>query len=441
MSKSDNSKDHISPPLIVETLVNGGNGLIRYDGKVIFIPKVAAGDEVRFKITSSKKSYAEGELVELVSPSGDRREPLCPVADECGGCQWQHLPYNIQAQWKHFLFKETLIRKCNLPADSILDIMEAPEEFNYRSRVQVKCFKTKSNFITGFYRSKSRFVINVDSCPLISEGMNRILSSFREIISDTRHATYIPQVDLATDSNGKYAVTVHYLGHNKDDLIATLMPLADLADIIVKSGAKAIRSVIAGDGYLHIATGVPDLNLRYEVGSFAQINLKQNQRMIAYVMGLIPWTGSETVLDLFCGMGNFTLPIATKVIKVIGIEDSSSSIKMARSNAKQMNINNVSFICANAEKAIDEVLDQNTVDILILDPPRSGAYSITKKIANSGINHIVYVSCDTQTLARDLEHLIKNGYDLISSQPLDMFPQTYHCESISYLKKNHLPKK
>ncbi len=436
MSKAITPADFdVSPPLTVESLVNGGNGLIRYNGQVVFIPKVAVGDVVRFRITHSKKNYAEAQLVEIVLPSCDRREPLCPVADECGGCQWQHLPYHIQAQWKNSLFRDSLIRKCRVSENTILPIIVAPKEFGYRSRVQIKCYNTRDGFITGFYRPKSRYVVSVETCPLISSEMNHTLKALRQLISGSKHADHIPQIDLATDSDGKIAITVHYLGNDKSGLADRIKVLSNHSDVILQMGNKKQRDIIAGDGNLHIAIDNPELRLAYQAGSFAQINLDQNRRMVSIVKTLIPLTGNESVVDLYCGMGNFSLPLARKVKSVIGVEESSSSIKMACSNAKRLGVHNASFICDNAETAIDTIRQTSAVDILVLDPPRNGAYAIAKKIANSDINHIVYVSCDTQTLARDLECLVNNGYELVSSQPLDMFPQTYHCESINYLKK------
>ena len=436
MDKSDfHSDKSVSPPLTVETLVNGGNGLIRYNGQVIFIPKVAVGDEVRFQITRSKKTYAEARLVELINPSRDRRQPICPVADECGGCQWQHLSYQVQTWWKDHLFKETLSRKCGISGPELLPIIPADNEFGYRSRVQIKCHMTDHGFLSGFYRPKSRHVVNVESCPLITPEMNLLWRKIRSILSDTKYASQISQLDLAIDSYGKCATTVHYAGKDSKGLSDVLMHLSGETDLLLQTEKSTSRSILSGNGILNISVDQSKLDLSYEAGSFAQINLAQNKRMVSEVINLIPWRGDETVLDLYCGMGNFALPLARKVSKVIGIEESASSIRMAQHNAEKESASNVSFICGDAEKSIDQILEKMTPDVLVLDPPRAGAYTIVKKIANSKINHIIYVSCDTQTLARDIEHLVSNGYCLVSSRPIDMFPQTYHCESVSYLRK------
>lgn len=436
MPKIDkNNNADILPPLTVETLVNGGNGLVRYNGQVIFVPKVAVGDTIRCQIVRSKKTYAEGQVAELVMASDDRRLPPCPAAGECGGCQWQHLPYEVQAQWKERLFRDTLVRKCRIDEALIQQIAASEGEFGYRSRVQFKCYNTANGFETGFYRPRSRYVVGVDSCPILRPELNELMSQLRSCLTGARFASKIPQIDMAVDADGKRVATVHYLGGDERALVEHLRRFSGEADLLIQLGAKAARTIVSGDGILTIEVDEPPMRLSYQAGSFAQINLEQNRRMVSEVMSLLSWTGKETVVDLYCGMGNFSLPLARRAGRVVGIEESASSIEMAKINAQKNDIENISFVCANAEDSMVNILAQSPPEVLVLDPPRSGAFGVIKKIANSAINHIIYVSCDPQTLARDLECLVHNGYDLISSIPVDMFPQTYHCESISYLKR------
>jgi len=432
---ADLNSPELLPPLTIETLVNGGNGLARYNGQVVFIPHVAVGDTIVCRVVRKKKNFIEADLVEVVSPSSTRRDPPCPVAGECGGCQWQHLPYQVQTQWKEKLFRDTLTRKCGVSEDRILPIVAAPRELGYRSRVQVKCHGARSGFITGFYRAGSRFVVAVESCPLIDPRLNELMQSCRELIDGTSHAGHIPQIDLAIDDDDKCSTTIHYLGERPDELAACLQSLGNRTDLIIQCGTKNRRKICSGDGILRIQVDAPSLYLNYKAGNFAQINLEQNRTMVASAMDLISWSGSEQVVDLYCGMGNFTLPLARRAGHVVGIEESTESIDMAIRNARHAGLTNVDFICGNAEQNLPELMADKTPDLLVLDPPRCGAYNGIKKIANSATGHIMYISCDPQTLARDLEYLIHHGYALVSSQPIDMFPQTYHCESISYLKK------
>jgi 23S rRNA (uracil1939-C5)-methyltransferase len=419
----------------VETLVNGGAGLARHEGRVIFIPHTVVGDIVRCRVTKEKKHFSEAELIELLQPAQLRRRPICPVAGVCGGCQWQHLPYAEQLRWKENLFRETLIRQCGIDPVKILPIVPAPNEWNYRSRVQIKCHNTKTGFETGFYRSKSHSVISIQQCPIIASELNILLTQLRNIINHTSYADKISQIDLAVDDNGKCLAIIHYFDHDLSALADLLSSKKLAADLLIQSRSKSKLMIIQGDGVLRITVDQPPLNLHYTGGGFAQINLDQNRALVAAVLNLAELTGCEQVLDLYCGMGNFSLPLARQAMRVVGIEESVASIKMARKNAQQNHIDNIKFYCEPAEGSLSRIVQQTPIDILLLDPPRNGAYATMKELLRTPVDRILYVSCDPQTLARDLNPLINSGYCLISSQPFDMFPQTHHCESVTFLRR------
>ena len=434
MSLSDQQgPGKILPPHRIEGLVNGGAGLLREQQRVVFVPHTAAGDIVRCRIVKEKKNFAEARLTELVTPGPGRRPPRCPVAGICGGCQWQHLVYSEQLLWKERLFRETLVRQCGVDTERILPIVPAGSEWNYRSRVQIKCHNTESGFVTGFYRPQSRFVVPVQECPIIAPELNSLLALLRDLFNGTSFANRVPQIDLAVDDNCKCSIVVHYLGpdiHGMERFLTS----ADLpADLLLQTGSKDSLRVLQGDGLMTIR--VDALHLQYMTGGFAQINLDQNRSLVDAVLMLTEWTGRERLLDLFCGMGNFPLPLARLVGHAVGIEESVVSVKMARLNAERNQNSNVVFHSQSAENALDHIMSQFGPDILLLDPPRTGAYSVLKKLLTTSFEKVIYVSCDPQTLARDLTLLIHGGYQLVSSQPFDMFPQTHHCESLTLLRK------
>ena len=427
-------KNTTLPPLTVETIVNGGAGLARHEGRVVFIPHTAVGDVVNSRVIKVKKNFLEAELSEILQPSTLRRQPLCPVAGDCGGCQWQHLPYSEQLCWKEKLFRETLIRHCGIDTAKILPIHPAADEWNYRSRVQIKCCNTSTGFKTGFYRPKSHNVVSIEQCPIIASVLNLLLTQFRNIINRTSHASHIPQVDLAVDDNNKCSAVIHYSGHDSAALGELLSSGSLSADLFIKTGAKNKVINIHGDGVLEIAVDAPPIKLRYAVGGFSQINLGQNRNLVEAVLSLAELTGCEHALDLYCGMGNFSLPLAQHCIKIIGVEESTVSIRMARENKRNNHIDNVEFYNQSAEGALSYFIKENPIDILLLDPPRSGASAITKELLEFPVKKVIYISCDPQTLSRDLKLLVNGGYELVSSQPFDMFPQTHHCESITLLQ-------
>ncbi|MEA3544742.1 MAG: 23S rRNA (uracil(1939)-C(5))-methyltransferase RlmD [Thermodesulfobacteriota bacterium] len=421
-------------PLTVETMVNGGAGLARHEGRVVFISHAAVGDIVSCRVTKVKKHFLEAEIGEILQSAPERRQSICPVAGDCGGCQWQHLPYPEQLHWKETLFRESLTRQCGVDPAKILPIVAATDEWNYRSRVQIKCCNTSAGFVTGFYRPKSHFVVAIEQCPIIAPELNTLLGHLRNIINRTAYARDIPQIDLAIDDNNKCSAVIHYSGR-KSSSLAELLSTGNLAaDLLIKLESKSKLMIIRGDGVLQLSVDDPPIKLIYATGRFAQINLEQNRALVNMVLNLAELTGCEQVLDLYCGMGNFSLPLARRARQVVGIEESTISIEMARKNGQQNQIDHVEFYSQLAEGALVRFAQQNRVDLILLDPPRSGALSTMKELLKTPVNKVIYVSCDPQTLARDLKLLVNGGYRLVSSQPIDMFPQTHHCESVTLLQ-------
>jgi 23S rRNA (uracil1939-C5)-methyltransferase len=417
----------------VETLVNGGAGLARYEGRVVFIPHTAVGDVVRCRVTKVKKNFLEAEILDIINPAPQRRQPECPVAGDCGGCQWQHLPYPEQLVWKESLFRESLVRQCGVAADKILSILPAADQWSYRSRVQIKSSNTATGFVTGFYRPKSHSVVPVEQCPVIAAELNSLLGRLQRLLNHSSYADSISQLDLSVDDRRDCSVVVHYSGQQVSSLADLLLKEQLGANLFIRAGAEKQLINIQAKGALRLTVDHPPLELAYGTGSFSQINLEQNRVLVDTVVSLAELTGAECVLDLYCGMGNFSLPLSRRARHVVGVEESVTSIVTARENSRLNGIDNVEFFNRSAEGALATFSPQSPIDLLLLDPPRSGALAIMDELLKFPVKRVIYVSCDPQTLARDLKILVTGGYDLISSQPLDMFPQTHHCESITLL--------
>jgi len=428
--------ENLTGPLQVEALANGGAGIARDAGRVIFVAGAFPGDLVRCRLTKTKKNYAEGEVAELLRPSPGRRIPPCPVAAECGGCQWQQLPYPDQLRWKQQLFTDSLVRQAGVDPTLIQPIVPSAEEFGYRSRVQVKCYSTPDGLVAGFFRRKSRFVVDVQACPLMPESLNSLLAELRECLSNSPFAHQVPQIDLAIGCGDKRRAIIHFLGSQKQQLAEHVMPLAERLgfDFGIQVGRKNSLQMFVGTGELQISVDNPELKLTYAAGGFAQINQQQNRNLVKAALTAVELSGHERVLDLYCGMGNFALPLARRTASVTGVEDFMPSIEMAKRNAKDNQIENAEFFAMPAEAAIGHFA--NSFDLVLLDPPRAGAYTVAKQLVERPSKNIIYVSCDAQTLARDLELLLNHGYRLVSSQAYDMFPQTHHVESLSVLEKS-----
>lgn len=427
--------DDLLPSLTIETLVNGGAGLARYQGKIVFIPHTAVGDIVVARVSRVKKNYVEAEVVGIVQPATLRCTPRCPVAGECGGCQWQHLPYAEQLIWKEKLFRETLIHQCNVDPATILPIVPSPSAWHYRSRVQIKCYNSVNGFITGYYRPRSRYVVAVDQCPIMDIKLNQLLRSLRAALSGSEFAGDIPQIDLYVDNDEKQAVVIHYLGRHRSAFTNMLKKLSLQADLLLQFRTKNKLNCIQGNGILQVRVDHPDVVLQYAAGSFAQVNLQQNRSLVTTVLHNAIWRKTDRILELYCGMGNFSLSVAKRVERLVGVEESTQSIAMAHSNAADNQVKNAEFYALSAEDYLSNQKQSGPYDAVLLDPPRTGAYPVIKKLLQLQIPRIVYVSCDSQTLARDLRPLLYDGYQLVNSQAIDMFPQTFHCESVTVLEK------
>ncbi|WP_298036914.1 23S rRNA (uracil(1939)-C(5))-methyltransferase RlmD [uncultured Desulfuromonas sp.] len=423
--------------LLIETLAYGGAGIGRHQGKAIFVPYTAPGDRVRCRVVREKKRYVVGELVRLEVPSDRRRTPPCPVYGVCGGCQWQHMPYAEQARWKERIFSEALRRGCGTEGP-FLPLAKTDGEWGYRSRVQFKCGQSAGAFVMGFYRRGSHSVVNIEHCPIAAAPINKALGLFRNWLPGAPRPDSISQVEMAVDDENGVRATVHCLEAAAEDLGAYLAPLAEEAglSLFLQSGRKDSLMRVRGDDNLWIRPlAGSDLRLGYGPGGFAQVNLEQNRELVRSVRKAAGLTGRERVLDLFCGMGNFSVPLALDAEEVVGVEGYPPSIARARKNAAANGVSNANFLVMEAEGAVSALSRDRAFDLVVLDPPRTGAFGVTGELLSARPKNILYVSCDPPTLARDLAPLLRGGYELRWSRPFDLFPQTYHVESVTLLTR------
>lgn len=423
-------------PLTINSLSFGGNGVTRHDGRAIFVRGAVPGDVVDVRLTRDKKRYAEAEVVEIRQLSPQRCDAPCPVFGECGGCQWQMLPYSEQVVQKQRIFSDILQRHCNVSAELVMPLLEAPVAWNYRSRVQFKCRSGKTDrLLVGFFRPSSHDVVDIDSCPLVDPAINALLPRVRQLFDSTPFASQVSQIDMEKGDTAQIRILIHFKGKDVDGLVQQLEPLRqdDHISLFIKGREKSGYQHISGVEHLEIEVDAPPLTLKYSAGGFAQVNLEQNRRMVAEALRLLDPQMDQIFLDLYCGMGNFSLPLARRVRKVVGVEDFRASVDQAKKNAERNNLPNTRFVARPARGAIKEMADAK-LDAVLLDPPRAGARDVVAELLDARPHRVLYVSCDPMTLARDLKVLLQGGYEMISARPVDMFPQTYHIESLSLLE-------
>lgn len=427
----------MSCELVIDTLTHGGKGLGRLDGQAVFVPATAPGDRIRCRILKRHKRHAEGVVESVLEPSPQRRTPPCPVSAECGGCQWQHLHYQAQCDAKQAIFHDLLQRQGKVPAAALRPLVPAPDQWHYRSRVQFKCRQTEQGFVIGFYRPASHYVVDVEQCPVLDPRLNQALQRFRSWLSRGPNPDRIPQVDMAVGDGGSVRAVVHFIGDDSRALAAWLTPRAAEAGyaLFLQSGRKNSLQQLLGPEELLIEVGTPALALGYGPGGFAQVNLAQNRALVEAALQAAALQGTEAVLDLFCGMGNFSLPLARHCRTVVGVEDYPPSIAWAVRNAASNQLDNARFLARPAEGVLLAQAAQRPFDLVLLDPPRSGAYPVMRELLQARPRRVIYISCDPATLARDLVPLQHGGYRVVSSQPFDLFPQTYHLESLTLLER------
>ena len=434
-----------SAKITIERLALGGSGVGRINGKVCFVPFSAPGDRLKVRVTREYRSYCEAELLEVYEPSPLRVEPRCPAFGQCGGCDWQHINYQAQCDAKQQILTETLQRVARLATPVVAKTAAAEQPYGYRARAQFKLFQTTAGLIAGFFRRGSRFVIDLpEGCPVVTPAIHAALQPLKAVLQTLPDADLVPQVSLEEGLAGVVAI-VHYTGREQKRLELALLAQQEqlgLVGLFVQSGHKDNLQPLFGSGHLEYqvpagAAGQETMTLGYEIGGFSQVNRLQNRRMAQLVnQYAAPETGWR-LLDLYCGNGNLSLPLAGQVAEILGVEGFAQSIASAVDNAGQLRVNNSTFKCGDAAELLKQLADrQARFDLVLLDPPRAGAAEALRYLGSLGPERIVYVSCDPATLARDLASLCGgSGYRLIEATPLDMFPQTGHLETVALLTR------
>ncbi|HEX9078523.1 MAG TPA: class I SAM-dependent RNA methyltransferase [Desulfuromonadaceae bacterium] len=426
----------------IESLAFGGSGVGRIDGKVCFVPFSCPGDEVRVRVVSEKRSYLTARIEEIVAPSPHRVAPPCPLFGSCGGCSWQHIDYPRQVEAKRLILSEAMWRGARVPADLVAETVASPLRFGYRSRVQFKLHAGAGGLHIGFYRQGSHFVEDAPrGCPVALGLVNDALRRLREVLATFPEPAAIPQINIDCAEQGAVGI-VNYIGRNPEGAAAFFdrhaQALKPLTGLYLQTGRKSTLARVWGDGRLvyTLPTGSGTCELGFRPGGFSQVNGSQNRALLERIRDLAGFRGEERLLDLYCGNGNFSLPLAGEVGAVTGVEEYGDSIAAARDNCCRNGITNAEFIVADAGGAVRRfAAEGRRYEVVILDPPRSGAAETVRELRHLKPERIIYISCDPSTLARDCGLLAADGYRVVTAVPVDMFPQTYHVENIALLQR------
>ena len=446
-----------------------GEGIGKVDGFTLFVKDTLIGDVAEVKIMKAKRQYGYARLMKLLTPSPDRVEPACSVARTCGGCQIQALSYSKQLEFKKNKVRGNLIRIGGFAEEFIDEIMEPiggmEDPFHYRNKAQYPMGTDKEgNLIAGFYAGRTHQIIPNLDCALGSE-MNRVI--LEKILA------FMNQYKLtAYDEETRKGLVRHILireGFATKEIMVCLiingtkLPHSEkLAEVLAKiPGMTSITlsineentNVIMGK-QIHVIWGqsyITDYigNVKYQISplSFYQVNPAQTEVLYGQALKYAGLNGNETVWDVYCGIGTISLFLAQKAKKVYGVEIVSQAIEDARRNAEINGIQNAEFFVGEAEEVLPSYYAQYAkdhpgesahADVIVVDPPRKGCEeSVLQTMVNMQPERIVYVSCDSATLARDLKYLSGNGYELEKVCAVDMFPHTVHVETVCLLSKLH----
>lgn len=418
----------------IEKLVYGGRGLGHVGGKVIFVPFTVPGDRAVVEILQEKKNYREGRLNVLDRASPQRSTPFCPLFGKCGGCHLQSLPYEAQVKWKEEVVWEFLrpleegkgIEKCSA--------IPSPRDRAYRTRAQLKGGIVGVANALGFYELMSHRLIEVKECPLLHAPANELLGGVREWLAREKGKVLATGVDIhVAPDEEKGIIRLKTEGAVLPTLAESLgRDIRGVKGCFVEGKRKVAWGELALLENWPSILGERPLQMRTSFESFSQINPYQNRNLIQRVIDWAELSGNEQAVDLFCGSGNLTLPLAQRSCRIWGIDQDRRAIEQARDNAQRNQISNCRFVPKPVREGIEEVINEvDSVDLVVLDPPRAGAWQALEPLVSLRPQKILYVSCEPPTFVRDGRRLAAFGYRLKRVQPLDMFPQTYHIELVA----------
>jgi len=445
-------KEALESTVVIEKLVAGGFGLARTeDGKVILTEGVIPGEQVVVRPIREKKDFVLAAPLRLLAPSPHRVEPLCPVYSSCGGCDLQHIAYEWQLVYKKQIVADLFARN-GLPPSLVENeaaISASPHQWGYRQRIRLHV--DERNRTLGFHQKQSHRVQAIDSCPLAALSINRVLSNLQKSETFAALLAVIEEVELLHNPHSeKIILLLHWRRKVRpaerkamEEIFSAIDPIEGV--FIQEKGGGRLGLMGAANGWLKTgftirlqAFGLDrELVFGVEPGAFSQVNLAQNEQMANAVVRWAKELGSRSLLDLHCGMGNFALPLATAGLTVCGVDQQRASIRAAGENADRNGLTSCRFLRSSAEEAVKQFVAQGEkFDVLLLDPPRSGCREVIDSCGVLGAKHIIYISCDPATMARDLAHASALGFQPKKAHLFDMFPQTHHIESAVLLSRS-----
>jgi 23S rRNA (uracil1939-C5)-methyltransferase len=442
--------------MTIDDIGINGEGIGKINGYTLFVEGALPEEVVEVKVIKAKKNFGYGKLVNIIEPSKNRTEPICSIANRCGGCQLQHLSYEAQLEYKRKKVQDVIERigGINIEVNKAIG-METP--YYYRNKVQFPVGKSKDNDIKiGFYAMRSHNIITTDKCYIQDSVNEEIIKKVKEYIIEnnlqpyneenhrglirhiiTRISYYTKEIMVGIVINGKKLP-------NQEDLVSKLTTIPNMKSIYTNVN-KEKTNVILGKkvetiwGAPYITDYIGDVKYNISPLSFYQVNPVQTEKLYNKALEYANLNGQETVWDAYCGIGTISLFLAKQAKKVYGVEIVPEAIEDAKANAALNDINNAQFFAGKAEEIIPQKYKEGIkADVIVVDPPRKGCdKELLDTIIDMQPDRVVYVSCDPATLARDLKILGEGGYEVKEAQPVDMFPETVHVETVVLMTREN----
>ncbi len=443
--------------LVITGLGSSGEGVGKYEGFTVFVPGALPGEKVGVCVNVVKRHYAIAVLKEVIQPSEERREPLCPLYERCGGCQLQHLSYAGQLEIKRQQVQAALERIGHLEVQA-LPVLGCAKPWNYRNKMQFPVsLSAEGKLDIGCYALSTHSVIDTPDCLIQKEANNNVLAAVRAWMEKYQISAYDEKTGKGVVRHVMSRVGVHsgeimavlvvsvYDLPKRQELCAMLREAVPGLVSIVQNINKKPTNIIMGLknkvlwGRSTIKDSLGNLSFNISPLSFFQVNSEQAEVLYAKALEFADLKGKENVVDVYCGTGTISLYLAQKAAKVYGIEIVPPAIEDAKRNALENGLKNAEFICGDAAVELPKLLESGVrPQVVLVDPPRAGCeQKVLDAIAGVQPERIVYVSCNPASLARDLAYLEDRGYKTVQAQPVDMFPQTHHVETIVLLQREN----
>lgn len=425
----------------IESLSHDGRGVSHVNGKVVFIDEALPGETLDFVYTDSRRDYAEGKVVELHDRNPHRVEPACPHFGRCGGCSFQHVDDAEQIHFKEELLRDQFRRIGKLEIPQIWEALTGPHwGYRRKARMGVKWVAKKGRVLVGFRERRNPFLAEIDSCKVMHPIVGENLLALGEMIAGLSIKDKIPQIEVAIGDND-CVLAVRVLEPPSAADQQRMREYAEKLGVTICLQPKGPDSIVPLDGEAEVvpsyALAEQGVKFNFRPAMFTQVNYEINRKMVTRAIEALDLGNDDRVLDLFCGLGNFTLPLATRAGYVVGVEGDLPLVNHARENARLNNLQNVEFHVADLSKDVKDLpWCKQKFDKVLLDPSRAGASEVLHNFKHWRPERIVYVSCNPSTLARDAGILVNElGYKLVKAGVMDMFPQTAHVESIALFVK------